>query len=145
MLACFFSAVLLCSASLVAAAPGSRNHTVTRRDEGWTRTGKGTVYAQEGTAGSCGNWHDDDDQIVALGHFWMKHEYQAERCGRKIRVKNIGSDYDGLGGEGNEIIVTVQDSCDSCGKNHLDFSIGAWNELTDESEWGELNIEWNWL
>ncbi|KAK3694207.1 RlpA-like double-psi beta-barrel-protein domain-containing protein-containing protein [Podospora appendiculata] len=144
MLALFTSALLLCSASLVVAAPGARNHTLSRRED-WVRAGKGTVYSQDGSAGSCGNWHDDYDHIVALGHYWMKHDYQAEPCGRQIRVKNVGCDYEGIDGEGNEIVVTVQDSCDSCDKNHLDLSIGAWNELTDDSEWGELNIEWNWL
>jgi hypothetical protein len=71
----------------------------------------------------------------------MHHQYQSDRCGRQIRVTNKGSDY-GLGGEGNSIIVTVQDTCESCDDNQIDFSIGAWNMLTDGADWSQLEIEW---
>ncbi|KAK0628310.1 RlpA-like double-psi beta-barrel-protein domain-containing protein-containing protein [Bombardia bombarda] len=96
---------------------------------------------QDGNAGSCGEWNDDDSYIVALGNDWMQWQYEGPECGRQVRVKNLGSDY-GVGGEGNSIIATVADTCDSCDATHVDFSVGAWNALTDHSEWSQLNIQW---
>ncbi len=103
--------------------------------------GYGTVYSQDDLAGSCGDWHSDYDYICALSNEWMLGEYQGPECGRKIEVTNLGSDY-GVGGTGNTIIVTVQDTCPTCDDHHVDFSVGAWNALTDGSPWGQLHIKW---
>lgn len=58
-----------------------------------------------------------------------------------IQVTNVGSD-DGVGGEGNTIITTVEDTCASCDENHLDFSVGSWDQLTNSAAFGTVNIEW---
>lgn len=103
--------------------------------------GAGTVYQQDGLAGSCGEVYDDDAFICALGNAWMNYEYMGDECGRRIRVTNLGSHYP-VGGEGRSIIVTVKDTCASCDEDHIDLSIGAWNALTDHTAPGLLNVEW---
>ncbi|KAK5656417.1 hypothetical protein OQA88_4798 [Cercophora sp. LCS_1] len=103
-----------------------------------------TVYTQDGTAGSCGNWHSDDDLICALSSDWMGDLYQAPHCGRVIEVVNIGSDY-GIGGTGRSIRVVVKDTCPTCEPNHVDLSVGAWNSLTDGAEPSEFHIKWRFV
>jgi expansin (peptidoglycan-binding protein) len=63
-------------------------------------------------------------------------------CGRKIKATNKGSD-DNVGGAGRSVTVTVKDTCPSCKKTHLDFSVGAWYALTDNAAFGTINIEWH--
>jgi len=99
------------------------------------------VYTQDGLAGSCGIVYNDDAFIAALGNTWMNGEYISSECGRQIRVTNLGSFYP-VGGEGNSIIVTVMDTCSTCDEDHIDLSIAAWNALTDDTEFGLLNVEW---
>jgi len=103
--------------------------------------GRGTVYTQQGGTGSCGKKHSDKDIIAALSHVLMKNESPSPLCGRKIKVKNVGSN-SGSKGKGNSLTVTVADTCPGCGKNDVDFSVGAWNRLTDHSAPGTIEIEW---
>lgn len=100
-----------------------------------------TVYSQGARAGSCGEVHDDNAFIAALGNAWMNGEYMSEECGRQIRVTNLGSFYP-VGGEGRSIIVTVKDTCESCDEDHIDLSIAAWNALTDNTDFGLINVAW---
>ncbi|KAK4660029.1 hypothetical protein QC762_115525 [Podospora pseudocomata] len=104
-------------------------------------SGIGTVYTQDGRVGSCGTSHDDSAFVVALGNDWMHHRYQASECGRQIQVTNKGSHHH-VGGEGNTITVTVQDTCASCDAGHVDFSHAAWDALTDGSPPGQVDLEW---
>lgn len=104
-------------------------------------SGIGTVYTQDGRVGSCGTSHDDSAFVVALGNDWMHHRYQASECGRQIQVTNKGSRHH-VGGEGNTITVTVQDTCASCDAGHVDFSHAAWDALTDGSPPGQVDLEW---
>lgn len=71
----------------------------------------------------------------------MDNEYQSPYCGRQISVTNIGSN-DGVGGAGNSITVTVADTCESCAETHVDFSVGAWNALTNSAPYGTIEIDW---
>ena len=71
----------------------------------------------------------------------MDYEYKAPYCGYYIYVENIGSD-DSVGGTGNSIIAEVQDTCAACDETHVDFSVGAWNELTNSAAYGTIEIEW---
>jgi len=92
-------------------------------------------------AGSCGDWNDNDSFVCALSNEWMHGEYKASECGRLIEVTHMGSDY-GVGGEGNTIIVKVQDTCEDCDGDHVDLSMGAWDALTDGAPWGQIYTEW---
>ncbi|KAL1989036.1 hypothetical protein VTN96DRAFT_5799 [Rasamsonia emersonii] len=100
-------------------------------------TGRGTAYYQYGVAGSCGQVHSDSDLIAAIAN-------GKSYCGKQIRAKNTGSN-DGVGGLGNELTVTVADTCPSCGAGDVDFSIGAWNQLTNNSPLGTFNVEWEFI
>lgn len=104
--------------------------------------GRGTIYQQFGVAGSCGNVHQDSDMIVALGHNFMQHQYQSAWCGHRMKVTNFGSQDVNVGGKGNSVIVTVGDSCDGCGPYDVDFSVGAWNKLTNSAPWSTFDAVW---
>ncbi|KAL1965839.1 hypothetical protein VTN77DRAFT_5160 [Rasamsonia byssochlamydoides] len=106
--------------------------------------GRGTPYTQDGVAGSCGQYHSDSDLIVALSNYWMQDEYQSPYCGKQIKATNTGSN-DGVGGAGNSVIVTVADTCPGCGESDLDFSVGAWDILTNSAPFAEFNVEWEFL
>ncbi|OXV08188.1 hypothetical protein Egran_04050 [Elaphomyces granulatus] len=102
-------------------------------------TGRGTVYYQHGVTGSCGQANPDDAIIAAIGDSWMDGESPSPYCGRQIQVTNIGSD-DQVGGAGNTLTVTVADTCSTCGPDDIDFSVGAWDSLTDNA--GTFNAQW---
>jgi hypothetical protein len=64
-------------------------------------------------------------------------------CGQQIFVTNMGSDDPTVGGQGNTLTVTVADTCPTCdGDGSVDFSIGAWNQLTNSSPLSTFNIQW---
>ncbi|MCJ1305034.1 hypothetical protein MMC08_007847 [Hypocenomyce scalaris] len=107
-----------------------------------THTGTGTVYLQEGATGSCGEKNPDSAVIAALSNYWMEGESPSAYCGRKIRVTNTGSNDDGVGGAGNVVVVTVEDTCESCGEGDVDFSVGAWDQLTDRAAYGTFEASW---
>ena len=73
----------------------------------------------------------------------MHDQYQSPHCGRQVKVTNVGSD-SGAGGQGNTITATVADTCPAseCGSGDVDFSVGAWNALTNNSPWGTAKIQW---
>ncbi len=100
-------------------------------------SGIATVYTQGGVAGSCGNVNSDSSVIVALGNFWMKNEFKSPFCGRLIQVTNTAGP-----GKGNVVVAKVQDTCEGCDENHVDFSVGGWNKLTNSAAFGVVNIDW---
>ncbi|MCJ1236250.1 hypothetical protein MMC14_004228, partial [Varicellaria rhodocarpa] len=102
-----------------------------------THTGRGTTYDQGGAAGSCGTVYPDSAIICALGTYWM--DQSPNYCGRTIQAKNVGSN-DGVGGNGNTVTVKVVDTCESCGEGDVDFSLGAWNELTNNAAPGTFSV-----
>lgn len=71
----------------------------------------------------------------------MNNEFEGPFCGRLVQVTNTGSD-DNVGGAGNTVIVQIEDTCESCDENHIDFSVGAWNELTNSAAFGTIDISW---
>jgi len=106
-------------------------------------TGRGTVYYQNGAAGSCGKFNPDSAIIAAISSSYMSDK---SYCGREIQVTNIGSD-DGVNGKGNKLTVTIADTCESCGPDDVDFSVGAWDILTkykgQPAAPGTFNAEWS--
>jgi len=110
-----------------------------------SHNGKGTVFYQNGRAGSCGIVHDDSSYVAALSAQWMQ-SYNSPLCWKQIEVRNVGSTYN-VGGTGNTIRATVADTCpaDECDAEHVDFSIGAWNALTNNAPVGAIQIEWNFV
>lgn len=96
-------------------------------------TGKGTVYYQENTAGSCGKVNGEDSKIVALSKTYMK-SFNSPNCGKNIKVKNTSN--------GKTLTLPVADTCDGCGANDVDFSLGAWNVLTDNAAPGTFPVSW---
>ncbi|MCJ1405876.1 hypothetical protein MMC11_009106, partial [Xylographa trunciseda] len=105
-----------------------------------SHSGTATVYDQNNYPGSCGITNPDSAIIVALGNKWMDNEYQSPFCGRTINVVNTGSPDGGVHGQGNTITATVQDTCESCQNDNLDFSVGAWNALTSNSEQSVVDV-----
>jgi hypothetical protein len=72
----------------------------------------------------------------------MKNESPSPYCWNYILVTNIGSD-DGVGGTRSSIIAMIADTCPSCNTAHLDFSVGAWNRLTENAAFGTIEISWH--
>ncbi|MCJ1464195.1 hypothetical protein MMC07_002808 [Pseudocyphellaria aurata] len=141
MLAQTLISVLAMAAGLTAAAPAPVPVTLPLAERD-THSGLGTVYIQGGVPGSCGQVNSDDAMIVAVSNSLMQGQSPSPLCGRQITVRNIGSN-DGVGGAGNSMTVTVADTCMGCDENHLDFSVGAWNQLTNNAPYGTVNIEWD--
>ncbi|KAK0632946.1 RlpA-like double-psi beta-barrel-protein domain-containing protein-containing protein [Immersiella caudata] len=108
-------------------------------------TGVGTVYNQDNMAGSCGDWHDDEDFVCALGGVWMSYQNGGPECGRRIRVTNLGGDGYPVGGKGRSVVVVIKDSCETCEGDHVDLSVGAWDALTDESSRGQIRTAWHFM
>ncbi|QVM07811.1 hypothetical protein D8B26_002502 [Coccidioides posadasii str. Silveira] len=75
--------------------------------------------------------------IVALSNAWMKGQPNAPLCGRKVKATNKKN--------GKTVVVTVADTCAGCGANDLDFSVGAWNALTDNAPWGSFPVAWDFV
>lgn len=71
----------------------------------------------------------------------MNDESPSQYCGSQIQVQNVGSD-SGTGGQGNTLTVTVADTCPGCGQGDIDFSVGAWNILTNNAAPGTFEINW---
>jgi len=135
-------AVLATGAALVNASPAPTpvGPALAKRT---THTGEGTIFLQGGAPGSCGHVNPDSAFIGALSNFWMDDESpNTSFCGRTINVQNVGST-DNVGGEGNTVTITVADTCPSCTENHIDLSEGAWNKLTNNAEFGTIEIAWN--
>ena len=105
-------------------------------------SGLGTIYEQGGGIGSCGQANPDSAFIVAISNAFQQGQSPGPMCGRQISVRNTGSN-DGVGGAGNAITVTVADTCPSCDQNHLDLSVGAWNQLTGNAPYGTVFIDWS--
>ncbi|KAN0083640.1 RlpA-like double-psi beta-barrel-containing domain containing protein [Elaphomyces granulatus] len=106
--------------------------------------GRGTIYNQDGGTGSCGKKEPDSAVIAAISNTFMKNQANSPYCGRKIKVTNVGSN-SGAKGKGKTLIVPVEDTCPSCGENDIDFSLGAWNELTDKSAPATIIIDWDFV
>lgn len=104
-------------------------------------SGRGTVYDQDGATGSCGQANPDSSIIAAISNAWMDNQSPSQYCGRQIRAQNVGSN-SGTGGQGNTVTVTVADTCPSCGQGDIDFSVGAWNELTNNALPGTFEVSW---
>ncbi|BGP20971.1 hypothetical protein JCM10213_003357 [Rhodosporidiobolus nylandii] len=81
-------------------------------------SGDGTWYTQDGTAGSCGIYHSDEDMIVALN---LPQMGANEHCGAGIRITNPAN--------GMSTEVVVGDTCMGCAYGSLDLSVGAFKSL----------------
>ncbi|RDL31763.1 uncharacterized protein BP5553_09165 [Venustampulla echinocandica] len=127
----YTSFVLALVASLAGATPTpDGNGTLVQRD---AHSGIATVYTQQGGTGACGIVNPDSARIAAVAN-------GKAYCGRQIQMTNTGG-HNGVGGKGKVITTTVQDVCPSCDANHVDLSVGSWDDLTDSSPWGVTNIE----
>jgi hypothetical protein len=96
-----------------------------------------------GALGSCGVSSPDSSMTVAMSPFWMTQHAPGPYCGRKIQVTNTGPTTDNsVGGAGNTIIVTVEDTCEGCDENHVDLSVAAWNSLTKGHGFSVTGVSW---
>ncbi|MCJ1480405.1 hypothetical protein MMC06_000560 [Schaereria dolodes] len=134
-------AVLATAATLAAAIPASLPEALPALAKRVTHNGEGTVYTQQGGTGSCGQKNPDSAIIAAISNYWQDGESPGPFCGRKVQVTNTGSN-DGVGGAGNTVTATVEDTCPSCDENHIDFSVGAWDKLTNSAPFGTIDISW---
>ncbi|CAN1237084.1 Putative ripening-related protein 2 [Linum grandiflorum] len=100
-----------------------------------------------GGASECdGNYHSDDENIVALSTGWYDHE-RKRRCSQFVKIM----------WKGKTVRAKVVDECDSargCDKDHdfqppcpnnvVDASKAVWKALGVPSEdWGSLKVTWS--
>ncbi|EPQ25911.1 uncharacterized protein PFL1_06584 [Pseudozyma flocculosa PF-1] len=108
---------LFAAASAVVAAP------LERRDGG-----QATYFYQGGNPGACGNYHSDDDRIVAVN----SAQYNQGLCGKSIWINH----------NGNTVEAKVADECPTCAWGDLDLSVGAFKALANMDQ-GQVPISWN--
>lgn len=80
---------------------------------------------------------------VAISNYFMDNESPAPYCGKKIKLTNVGPTTDeSIGGAGNSVTVTVEDTCPGCNEGHLDLSVAAWETLTNNALYSVVGISW---
>ncbi|KAH0608505.1 uncharacterized protein H6S33_001639 [Morchella sextelata] len=124
--------------SMVSAVPVTsvvENPALERR----SMTGRGTYYNQFGGFGSCGQQLPDSAFIVALSRAYR--DVGQLNCGKRIWARAL----DGPG-RGNRIEATVRDTCPSCARDAVDFSVGAFDALTNnQKDVGVIRMEWDFI
>lgn len=97
--------------------------------------GVATFFFQHGTAGACGQVHDDNDLIVAL---YTSVYDNGAHCGKQVKLTNTDS--------GKTAMATVADECPSCKKpGSIDCSQGLANALGITVQLGEVPIKYEIL
>ncbi|KAH8819137.1 RlpA-like double-psi beta-barrel-protein domain-containing protein-containing protein [Xylogone sp. PMI_703] len=112
-----------------------------------TYNGVATVNPNPTNAyGSCGVISPDSSLTVAISNTWMQGQWPSPYCGRQIQLTNTGPTTDGsIGGEGNSVLVAVEDTCMGCNQTHLDLSVAAWDALTNGASYSVVGISWQFV
>lgn len=100
--------------------------------------GYATFFYQNGNPGACGQYHSDNDKIVAIdgNGYWSDFSQASSHCGKWVNIKNTQN--------GKTVTAMVADVCPTCvSDNSLDLSVGAFNAIAAEWE-GSVPIEWSW-
>ncbi|KZV72820.1 hypothetical protein PENSPDRAFT_750633 [Peniophora sp. CONT] len=137
MLKAFFLLVVVITASTRASPTGSVN--VRRQAVGTTFTGgHATFFTQNGGTGACGVQNVDSTLLAAIAPAPPPaiDGLKPGTCGRQLRVVNTQNN--------KEVVVIIQDVCPSCTENSLDLSLGAFDELADESS-GIIPIKYTYI
>ncbi|KAK2751109.1 hypothetical protein FQN57_000184 [Myotisia sp. PD_48] len=130
-----YATTCLAIANIAAGVP-TANSALEQRDENAPQvTGDLTAYYQNGGTGSCGQKHGDNDFIVALSSKYMK-QFKSPNCGRHLTARNPKT--------GKTARVMVADTCDGCKGDDVDFSIGAWNAITNNAALSRTRVTWDW-
>ncbi|WVZ59419.1 hypothetical protein U9M48_009565 [Paspalum notatum var. saurae] len=88
-----------------------------------------------GPAACDGNFHSDEELIVALSTHWFEH---GQRCHRAIRIVSMR--------DGRAVEARVVDECNSwrgCGDNIVDSSPTVWKALGLDTDVGEVPVTWS--
>ncbi|KDQ21775.1 hypothetical protein BOTBODRAFT_61389 [Botryobasidium botryosum FD-172 SS1] len=97
--------------------------------------GYATYYYQENSAGACGSYHGDSDLVAAMdiGRYGDINA-ASSLCGTQVHITNNEN--------GRSVVVTIADACPDCrGRNSIDLSVSAFQEIAPESE-GMVPITW---
>ncbi|PWN30124.1 hypothetical protein BDZ90DRAFT_229154 [Jaminaea rosea] len=110
------------AATLVAAAPLEK-----RMHSGATAT----WFTQNGNPGSCGQYHSDNDMIVAVS----AQHHDSSNCGKTITIE----------ANGVQQVATIADTCPGCGFADLDLSTGLFQKFAGLDQ-GVVTMNWwpNW-
>ncbi|ODN76639.1 hypothetical protein, variant [Cryptococcus amylolentus CBS 6039] len=100
--------------------------------------GYATFYSQGSSAGECGDYHSDDDYVIAIDSngWWSDYESNdsSPYCGKSITLTNTNN--------GKSVTAVVADVCPSCTtSNSLDLSVAAFNAIASEDD-GMVPITW---
>ncbi|TYJ51394.1 hypothetical protein B9479_008035 [Cryptococcus floricola] len=100
--------------------------------------GYATFYSQGSSAGECGDFHSDDDYVIAIDSngWWSDYESNdsSPYCGKYITLTNSNN--------GKSVTAVVADVCPTCTtSNSLDLSVAAFNAIATEDD-GMVPITW---
>ncbi|KAI8138844.1 RlpA-like double-psi beta-barrel-protein domain-containing protein-containing protein, partial [Fennellomyces sp. T-0311] len=99
-------------------------------------TGTGTFFTpstEGGSTGACGDFNEDDAEIVALvsNEFYGDSSSKSDWCGKKVEITV----------DGKSATATITDMCPECKTGDLDMTKAVFQQLGD-LETGELDISW---
>ena len=96
------------------------------------------------TTGACGTTNVESDYVAAIGHGLYESAQTSSNpnenpyCGKQISAT--------LPETGKTVTVTVVDKCAACDNNSLDFSGGAWDDITNGAAPARYyDLSWSFL
>jgi hypothetical protein len=95
--------------------------------------GQATYYTQDGVAGSCGDYHSDDDFVIAVSY----DQNPDSQCGKTVQITNNNN--------GNTQTAIVADTCPGCSYSDIDLSVGLAAALdSNYEEDGVFPVTWEY-
>ncbi|KAH8649883.1 RlpA-like double-psi beta-barrel-protein domain-containing protein-containing protein [Xylariales sp. PMI_506] len=99
-------------------------------------SGVASFFFQNGNAGSCGEFHNDNDLIAALAYGFdpVLNNPNNKYCGKQIHITNTQN--------GLSVVAKIADTCPTCATStSLDLSRGAFDAIASESD-GMVAVTW---
>ncbi|KAL9608572.1 MAG: hypothetical protein Q9167_006605 [Letrouitia subvulpina] len=99
--------------------------------------GNVTYWEYNGKAGSCGQVHQNDDQVVSLSNLIMQNPPNPNKnpiCGMTIYILNPST--------GQEITAKVADTCSSCTEENIVVSKGIFQTMAKPEKGVVQNVTW---
>lgn len=87
---------------------------------------------------ACGQVFSDNDYVAAIAFsYWTTPNPNNDpMCQRRARVIDPSN--------GRSVDVAIKDKCASCGRDDIDLSPAAFQQLRN-LDVGRFNINWNWI
>ncbi|KAB5588833.1 putative effector protein [Ceratobasidium theobromae] len=119
----------IASSALAAPVETSSNSTLVARGPFDVHNGWATWYNPSEDIGACGEKHNDNELVAAIGHTLYKdmmvdgNPNHGKACGKTAKVT----------WKGKSVNVKIVDMCMACGYNDIDLSPAAFRKLAPQS------------